>query len=206
MADSLGAGLATITITDTLGCITTQTVVIATTAPPTANASASVTINFGSSTILSAGGGGTYQWIPSTALSCDTCQSPTADPTQTTNYCVVVTDNNGCTDTACVTVVVNEIDCSPGEFFVPNAFSPNDDGQNDVLKVYYENIMCIKTYRFEIFNRWGENVFETNLPDQYWDGVYNGKLFNTDVFVYYLQVMFSTGDEIIKEGNISLIR
>ena len=90
-----------------------------------------------------------------------------------------------------------------GEFFVPTAFSPNNDGQNDLECVYGK---CIESLLFSIYDRWGEKVFETTDQKQCWDGTYRGKPMNTGVFVYYLQATFDSGESVKKKGNIGLVR
>ncbi len=90
-----------------------------------------------------------------------------------------------------------------GQTFVPNAFSPDNDGENDMECVYGK---CIKSMYFVIYDRWGEKVFETTNKSQCWDGTYKGKEMNTAVFVYYLKANLTTGEEVIKKGNISLMR
>jgi trimeric autotransporter adhesin len=87
--------------------------------------------------------------------------------------------------------------------FVPNAFSPNGDGHNDVLKV---NGICLQTMTFMIFNRWGEKVFETNDQSVGWDGTYKGDEMNTGVFVYRLEGKTYDGKAFSSKGNITLIR
>lgn len=87
--------------------------------------------------------------------------------------------------------------------FIPNAFSPNNDGENDMECVFSN---CIETLSLVIYDRWGEKVFETTDPKVCWDGRYQGKLLNTAVFVYSMKATLITGEEIIKKGNVSLIR
>lgn len=89
------------------------------------------------------------------------------------------------------------------EIFVPNAFSPNNDMEND-LECVLGN--CIQDFYFAIYDRWGEKVFESTDPKNCWDGTYKGKLMNTAVFVYYLQATLNNGETIKKKGNVSLIR
>lgn len=92
-------------------------------------------------------------------------------------------------------------DC--GEMFVPNAFSPDNNGENDMECVYGK---CVKSLYFAIYDRWGEKVFETTDINKCWDGTYKGKEMNTAVFVYYMKATLFTGEEVNKKGNISLIR
>jgi gliding motility-associated-like protein len=197
----LAAGSYTVTITDANGCIAITTATINKEAGPVAAVVATPsTIILGNQTQLTASGGGTYFWSPPTGLSCTNCSNPIATPTITTDYCVQVTDGNGCIDSACLTVRV-EIPCD--ELFVPTAFSPNNDGQNELLCVRGN---CVQTIYFSIYNRWGEKVFETDDQKMCWDGTYNGKLENTAVFVYTLNVTLTNGEKISKKGTINLIR
>ncbi|HRH39749.1 MAG TPA: gliding motility-associated C-terminal domain-containing protein, partial [Flavobacteriales bacterium] len=154
----------------------------------------------GESTTLFASGGGTYVWSPATGLSCTNCQSPTASPTDTTVYCVVVTDVNQCTDTACVRILV-EAPC--GEVFVPTAFSPDASGKNDRQCVYGD---CISSMAFAIYDRWGKEVFSSTDPKVCWDGTFNGKAVNPAVFVYRLTATLTNGESVERSGNITLLR
>ncbi len=187
-----GAGSYMVTITDSAGCTKTAGGTIATNGGPTANAGNDATITSGFSTQLSASGGGTYFWTPPTGLDCDTCQSPTASPVATTIYCVTVSVS-GCIDSDCVTITVLDtvpvtvITCGTlyvpvGSVYVPNAFSPaNNDALNDVFKPVAN---CVHDYRFFIFNRWGEKIFETTDTEEGWNGYYKGVLSKPDVYIY----------------------
>ena len=198
--NSLQIGNYTVTVKDNNGCTDLTTVNITGNFNPTANAEANVIITIGQSTILSATGGGNYLWTPSKDLSCDTCANPVASPTITTTYCVEVTDTHGCTDSACVTVTV-ELPC--GKIYVPTAFSPDRDGENELECMYG---YCIKTLDFVIYSRWGEIVFETTDPSKCWDGIFKGVEMDEAVFVYYINAVFVSGEVISQKGNISLIK
>jgi len=87
--------------------------------------------------------------------------------------------------------------------YVPNIFSPNHDGQNDVFRVRCENI---ETLHLTVYNRWGENVFESQNKNDGWDGNYKGKPCSPDVYVYHATIVFEDGTETSRKGNVTLVR
>ncbi|MBI3501888.1 MAG: gliding motility-associated C-terminal domain-containing protein [Bacteroidetes bacterium] len=93
-------------------------------------------------------------------------------------------------------------DTATNIIYVPNAFSPNDDGENDIFSVWgdLDELHC------EIYNRWGEKVAELNKPKEGWDGRVNGQLCNTGVYFYYLNAKDKNGKEITKKGNVTLMK
>jgi gliding motility-associated-like protein len=119
---------------------------------------------------------------------------------------VAFQDSNGCKNTGQIQVIVV---CPNSNVFVPNTFSPNGDGMNDVLYVRGKGLDRVKSLR--IFNRWGELVFEQNdFPvnnSMYgWNGTYKGQKPHPDVYVYQIEV-FCENSEIIRfEGNVALIQ
>jgi gliding motility-associated-like protein len=196
-----GAGTYTVTVTDpTNGCTASSTTVVSQVLAPTASVSNDVTITIGNSTLLAASGGGSYLWSTS-----DTTSSISVSPTETTTYCVTVTNASGCFDTACVRVTV-EIPCPENkDLAVPNAFSPNGDYHNDRLCLQGWST-CIADFQIIIYDRWGEKVFESTDASFCWDGTYKGKDLDPAVFVYYITAVLSNSNKVEKKGNISLIR
>lgn len=98
---------------------------------------------------------------------------------------------------------VEEVLPPPKGAQVPLAFSPNDDGNNDILYVYGGQIESIT---FDVYDRWGELVFSTKSQDKGWDGTFNGKKASSGVYVYKLRAVFTDGDVVNKNGDITLVR
>jgi len=188
-----------------LGCSQSASVSIRVNPAPDVSITTSVeTIADGSSVNLKATGGGTYLWKSSEEIECGTCADITVSPKNSTVYCVRVTGENGCVDSACATIHV-ETPC--GDIFIPTAFSPNSDGENDnecVLGMISGN--CIESFHLTIFDRWGEKVFDTRNPTFCWDGKYRGRSMDMGVFSYFLSASLTNDKTVIKKGNITLVR
>ncbi|MBA3899588.1 MAG: gliding motility-associated C-terminal domain-containing protein [Bacteroidetes bacterium] len=166
---------------------------------PSVNISNDTTILLGTFTPLQATGGISYSWHPPTGLSCTNCPNPIAAPEQTTLYYVTSTGENGCKTMDSVMVIV-DIDL---HIYIPNIFSPNGDGQNDVLYVRGKGI---KNLQFFIYNRWGEMVFESRDLNYGWDGTFRGQLLAPGVFVYSIVAILETGQRVVKNGDVTLIK
>lgn len=172
---------------------------------PAVNAATNTTITYGQNATLIASGGANYSWSNG-----DNGNTIVVSPSSTTVYCVSVTDANNCSDTACVTVTF--IDVCNADIYLPNAFSPNDDGENDFLQVFYENIVCITSLHMVLYNRHGEKVYETNDPAFRWNGLYNGGILKrdqvpgTEVCTFYLTATLINNKEVSMKGNISIVR
>ena len=142
----------------------------------------------------------TIDWTPQSGLSCTNCPNPTASPTESTEYTLTVSIDGGCTISENIFVEVIQ-PCK--EVFVPNRFSPNNDGKNDELCIYGD---CVTSLDFTIFNRWGEVVFKTNDLTNCWSGNFKGRRLNTGVYAYKLQATLISGETINQNGNIKLLR
>ena len=148
----------------------------------------------------------TWNWTPATSLSCTDCPTPYANPRFTTRYKVAVTDSNGCSSSRDITVTVI---CNENNYFIPNTFSPNNDGKNDVFYVRGRSIERVQSLR--IFNRWGQMVFEkrnfaANDESAGWNGTINGKPADQDVYVYVLEIICENATVIPYRGNVALVR
>ncbi|PKP47133.1 MAG: hypothetical protein CVT95_06045 [Bacteroidetes bacterium HGW-Bacteroidetes-12] len=191
---------------NSLGCIIWDSILVTvdnlgnTTVSATAD---NINLYQGESTVLHATPSGfSYLWVPSSGLSNPNSQNPIATPNQTTTYTVTISGQN-CSRTASVTIFVNEIVCGEPDVFIPNAFTPNNDGENDVLFVRGR---LVEKMELKIYNRWGELVFESNNQTNGWDGTYKDELVQPNVFVYYLKVYCVDGQEYFKKGNVTVIR
>jgi gliding motility-associated-like protein len=147
-----------------------------------------------------------YLWTPAETLSCADCPQPGASPKFSTTYRVVVTDSNTCQASGDVRVIVL---CKGATVFLPNTFSPNGDGSNDMLYVRGVGLDRVKSLR--IFNRWGEIVFEqrdfpVNNQTSGWNGLYKGNKAPSDVYIYQVEVFCENSEVIRFEGNVTLIR
>lgn len=116
------------------------------------------------------------------------------------SFTVTVTDTNECSNKATITVVNN----CPGIVFVPNVFTPsNRDGINDV---FYPITRNIESMVFQIYNRWGEKVFETNTLLEGWTGTFDGAPVQADVYVYTVQYKAFSGVVGSASGNVTVLK
>lgn len=194
--------------TNSTGCkdTTTQTIVVH--PLPTANLPGQMTIQNGFPvTIPATYSPGTVSWIwsPSAGLSCGNCPTPEASPKFNTTYQVYFSDDAGCSNLASIQVTVI---CKNANLFVPNTFTPNGDGNNDIFYPRGKGLERVKFMR--IFNRWGEVVFErSNFPvndaASGWNGRFKGQQPKADVYVYQIEVFCDNGETIRLNGNIALV-
>jgi len=146
-----------------------------------------------------------YQWSPAFGLSCTDCPNPVVDINNTAQYNVVVTANingNNCpADTGITVTVIPDYDV-----FIPNAFTPNNDGKNDFFQIF-GNLPAVRFIHINVFDRIGELVFESNDIYFKWDGTYKGSLLPPSVLVYSMQVVFDDGHaEKLFKGTVTLLR
>ncbi len=145
--------------------------------------------------------GTTYSWSPPEGLSCIDCLTPTVIATVNTTYTLTTTSSNGCKSEDEMIIIVA---CPSDLLFVPNAFTPNGDNKNEIFRVRAIGIKELKY--FNVFNRWGQLVWQTSDITQGWDGTFLGSKVPPGVYVYYLQAVCSGGQNISKQGNITVLR
>lgn len=164
-----------------------------------------IRIEYGKSSQLTATtlNGTSYLWSPTTSLDKYFIHNPVATPEVTTRYYVTVTDRLSCRSVDSVDVDVYFEVCGEPEVFIPNTFTPNSDGKNDVLYVRGDNI--IRVY-FAIYDRWGQLIFETTHVKKGWDGTFKGAQLEPGVFAYILNVDCIGGGHYTKSGNITLLK
>ena len=153
----------------------------------------------------------TFAWSPENTLSCTDCAFPIASPVDTTLYSLLIFDEAGCTQSIFVTVFVEEMEEEEEEeeeeivIKIANVFSPNYDNINDqVIFNFGED----KILNIEIYDRWGNRVLQSRSIDGIisWDGIYNGNVLGSGVYVYNLQITDIEGNVERKLGDIMLMR
>ena len=190
----------TYTVTGTLAsCVNTAETTVEI-QEPTADAGADTTIYLGEFASLDADGGVEYSWSPSTGLSETDIENPTASPDFTTTYTVTVTTAIGCEFTDQVTVTVSS-DAMVG---VPTAFSPNSDGVNDGFTIIVRG--QVATWLLQVYNRWGQLVFETDNYAAAWNGTFEGSEQPLGSYVYVLNYKDMNGESFVQQGNFTLVR
>ena len=203
---NLSPGTYTVTLSDALGCSLTETATLPSTPPYLVQITPVVTINLGDSIQLSPttlnGNAASWQWSPDEFLSCTDCQSPVAQPYTTFIYTVQSTSDKGCV--AGNTIQVEVIPTY--NVFIPNVFTPNGDGKNDFFEVFGEK----STWQFftvQVYDRWGERVFESSDMNFEWNGSFKGKPLEPAVYVYEMRIVFIDNhtDKLYK-GSVTLLR
>ena len=131
--------------------------------------------------------------------------SATVMPEQTTTYTVTATNELGCMATASLTVEILDFACDRPFLFVPNAFTPDRDNLNDVF--YIDGVNVREAY-YAIYNRWGEQVFESSVigNEGGWSGEHRGQLVDPDVYGIYVRILCNDGEEFYTQGNVTVIR
>lgn len=147
-----------------------------------------------------------WEWLPAHDLSCSNCGTPTASIKKDITYAVIATNAYGCKATDSINI---KVFCESTQVYIPNVFTPDGDGVNDILMVRGTGINTVKSFR--IFNRWGEIVFEKanfypNEKSSGWDGTVRGSKAPTDIYVYTCEVVCENGNSFVYKGNVAIIK
>ncbi|MEZ4954849.1 MAG: gliding motility-associated C-terminal domain-containing protein [Saprospiraceae bacterium] len=146
-------------------------------------------------------------WSSVEWLDCDKCPNPTASPLETRNYQLRITDDNGCYAEDDILIAVNK----SRDVFIPNAFSPNQDGINDVFRPY-GGFEVVQIKSMLIFDRWGgliysnEEGFKLDDDETGWNGLMQGKELDTGTYLYTMNIEFIDGEIILFAGEVNLIK
>ncbi len=160
-----------------------------------------VDCSYGSSQ-LTATGASSYIWLPAESLSNSFVRNPVASPRSTTTYTVTATDAAGCISQDSISVAFDH--SNSGQYLMPTAFSPNNDGVNDCFGIGLWGL--IDNIQFSIFNRWGERIFYTEDGSRCWDGTYKGIRQPGDVYVYMIRGSTVCNPTVFRKGTFVLIR
>lgn len=185
-------------VTDAIGCTDTAFTSINFSPIPSVDAGPNQIINYGETALLNATSStGTFFWSPATSIANTTIKSTSAQPSNSTTYYANLMDAYGCFVQDSVTISLD------GSLYIPNTFSPNKDGTNDVFKIYSEDI-----FEFEIliFNRWGELLYESKDVSKSWDGTFKGEVCKIDTYVW--RIVYSDVNTSKNEifGHVNIIR
>lgn len=191
---------------DTKGCPKpgTDTVVITVLPKVIASAGNDTAIVVGQPLQLNASGGDNYFWSPATNLSSVAIANPVAlfnEPSGGLKYRVDAFNSAGCADSAFITI---KIFATKPTVFVPTAFTPNQDGKNDLLRPIVAGMKRFDY--FQVYNRWGQLVFSTSKDGHGWDGTINGQPQGNNTYVWVVKAVDFTGAPYFKKGTVTLIR
>jgi gliding motility-associated-like protein len=206
----LGAGTHTILLTDANNCTADTTVSVVIPVTPDVQLPAEVTVALGEKLTLDPQTNlQTWQnvmWNPLPNPACPACLRQEWIPEVPGTFTVTITDVYGCTASASVTVRLRrEVDV-----YIPNVFSPNDDGKEDFWTISAgASVVAIHTVL--IFDRWGNEVYKLEGPAAVndwrgWDGTFRGEDMNPAVFVYYLELDLANGERVIRKGDVTIVR
>jgi len=206
--DTAGNYALRLVVTNSSACADTLDRIVLVNPLPVIDAGPDKTIGVGSSIVITPTGSPVvdYLWTPSTQLDCTNCYTTIASPKNTTTYTIKVTDANGCINKDDITIIVI---CNDKNIFIPNTFSPNNDGVNDWFYPRGTGLFAIQQMR--IFNRWGEMVFQKanlfpNDPTAGWNGRYKGTVLNADVYTYIIDIVCENSQILTYKGNITLLQ
>ena len=192
-----------VVVSDTLGCIKTSidSVIVSVDAIFQAYAGRDTSVVINEPVALNGTGGITYLWQPATWLSNPTIANPIATPKENITYQLTAISKGGCK--AMDEIQINVYKIAPG-FYVPSGFTPNNDGNNDVIRPILMGMRSLKLFR--IYNRWGQLLFTTSEKGKGWDGTFKGSQQDPGTFVWMAEGVTYLGENLKKQGTVVLLR
>jgi len=210
----LNPGTYELTVKDADGCTFEKSVFVPQTQAVTLDIGSDMNLTLGESEVihlqtnLSLTEVDTVIWTSSEAIECmdDHCMEIKVSPKHSTEIHAVLVKDSGCIGEASIRLTLDK----PRDVYIPNIFSPNSDGNNDIFFLQGKSEV-VKVNRLLISNRWGEIIFdakdfELNNPTKGWDGRLNGKDLNPGVFIYHVEVEYIDGEVVLMKGDVTLMR
>lgn len=206
---NLEAGEYAVIITDGNGCSITDTVEVLQPDELVVDLGEDMSISLGDSVDLVAFTNypvDSIRWSPEELMDCLGCMTQNVKPFLSTKYEIEVLNGAGCRSVDEISVFVNK----DPKVYIPNAFSPNDDGSNDFFTVYAGNSV-VRVLSFNVYSRWGELMFSNDdlkLEDEEtgWNGRFRGRDMSTGVYTYFTKIEFIDGSVELYKGSVNLIR
>jgi gliding motility-associated-like protein len=186
---------------DAYGCLDSATIRVTVLPRPTVSIlnGDSIKIKYLQEVNLIATGGYIYNWTPVWGTSNPNVPNMIVSPAEPTMYYVYSLNEAGCRAVDSIYIDVDYQD----NIFVPNAFSPNGDGNNDVFKI--ANLTFQNVQEFKVLNRWGQEIFSAN-DNRGWNGTYKGKPQDPATFFYLIRVAYPDGTTRTLKGDVILVR
>lgn len=191
-----GTGQYSVVVTDKNGCKASDAVTISQLLPAPSGflPGDTAVCSYGSIVLSAVAGYKSYSWNTGINTRAIQISSPGS-------YSLEVIDNNNCRGRETINVSLKQ--CMEG-FYIPKAFSPNNDGKNDLFHPFvFGNI---ESYQFTVFNRWGEIIFQSKDPLKGWDGRFKGILQGSDVFAWICTYTLQGSVPKTEKGTVTLIR
>jgi len=189
-------------ITNKYGCQDSAYLTIFVNQTPVADAGPDRKINSGDSIVLNGSVSGTsvnFSWSPASFIDEIHSKTPTVYPPEDAEYTLTVNSEVGCGSSSSTAIVKVYKDV-----YIPSGFTPNNDGKNDLFRVTAAD--NYKRFKLAVYNRWGQEIFETTDINKGWDGKFKDAQLASDVYVYYLEIITASNKKITKKGTITLIR
>lgn len=211
MFDELSAGMQVITITDNQGCTATYSLLLEDPPLLAVDLGPAQTLEVGQTypipVVINQAGDFSYAWSPPNGLSCTGCPNPVVTASDSIVYALLLTNGAGCIAHDSLLILIRK-----GEgVYIPQIFSPNGDGQNESFTVYGDPSLVEVVEFFQIFDRWGELLFDResmsiNDESSGWNGSFRGRLVLPGVYAWHARIKMLDGTVLLKKGDVTVVR